>query len=353
MPVLAIGGVGLVVLIIALAALLMLMAGHIIHGITKGIFDFIPGIGGALSAGVSAFLGTVTKAAAPLYDRLVHPVAHWFWAYAMGPWHLAWNMVRSIADAKQWAVNAQQQAQAAQAAGTAAAATAQANAIAIANQNLGTAEQYADGAAAGAERYADQVGANAVTASRGLFDQAIGYTNTKYNDAVGVANTLHVADIGYANQVADDVRSEAVRLFGTAQGEITTLQDQVAGIPAEIAGTIQGVVPGLIGSALTGANVAAIPGIVAAVQALEAEATTCVEPLCDTVTPNAKQLGQLGSELKNLEGLFAVGALAALLVAAVEDPKGTANAIVDVTGWIPTLTVDLVDSVASAAGVVL
>jgi len=52
--------------------------------------------------------------------------------------------------------------------------------------------------------------------------------------------------------------------------------------------------------------------------------------------------------LKGLEGLAEAGLLTALLAAAVADPKAAATDVVDATGWLTTIGVDLADAVGAA-----
>jgi hypothetical protein len=321
MPVLAIGGIELVLFLIALAALLVVFTFHIWMRVVRDVLSQLPLIGGYVSGAVNSATNGVMGLWAPVYDKLVHPVAQWIWAYAMAPWHLAWHIVQSVADAKGWAVKAQQDAQGALASGLAAAAAAEALAVAHADALLGTAETYADNAAAGAEQYANVVGTNVLGAAEGLYNSSIAHADTLYNDAIGTADALYNAAIGYATQVGDDVRSEAVNLFGFAETGIRTLEGQVLGIPAEITGAIEGVVPAEIARALAAAGVASIPALLSRVATLEAEATRCLEPLCDTVTPQAPRLGNLGQFLQGLEDLAIEGIILALAAECLTNPS--------------------------------
>lgn len=351
MPVLLVGAFELVAFVVAIMALLLLIAGHHIIGILKSILGRVPLIGGYLGSIAVAWVTDAMKAYEAAYQEAVRPVAHFLWAIGVGVWHFAYNVVVTIEDAKTWATNAMAAAIAANNAiwpavqsGVASAFAAAQGLVASAYSSLAhLIDQTATNAAAGtaaaealAHSLADQVSSEAAT----LFGQAEAAATAQVQQAEALAQGL-----------ADSVQSEAVRLFGQAETAIGVLQQDVLGIPAEITGVIDGTVPGLI----TGAIAGAIPGILAQViprvAALEAEATTCLEPLCDTVTPNAKQLGDLGKLLKDLEGLAAAGALMGLLVAAVEAPAGTARVVVDATSWVDTLATDLVDVVGSAAGV--
>lgn len=334
MPFLAIAGIELVLFVVAMAGLLVLMAGHVPLRHLKGVFGLIPGIGGALAGGIDAFTGTVVRSLAPAYDKLVHPVAQWLWAYAMGPWHLAWNVVQSVIDAKQWAVRADQHAAAAEAAAEAFAAAT----VAGIQQDLQLAESAILGQMAAdlqsAEFYAAQAAAGAEAAAIGQIGDL---RTTLGQDVAGIDATINdrVATLnGTIAGVKSDVLSEANRLFGEAEAGVRALQGEVAGIPAEILGTIDQVVPGDIARALAAAGVAALPGLLSRTATLEAEATRCLEPLCDTITPNAGRLGNLGNLFHNLELLGVEAAILALgaeclthPAAVVEDVSSVVNAV--------------------------
>lgn len=79
---------------------------------------------------------------------------------------------------------------------------------------------------------------------------------------------------------------------------------------------------------------------------LATDVETCLDPLCDTVTPNAGQLGRLGGLLKGLEELGLVALLAAYIAEAVADPRAAATQTEDALGWTTGLAADLVDAVA-------
>ena len=128
----------------------------------------------------------------------------------------------------------------------------------------------------------------------------------------------------------------------TLHGQITNETARATGVESNI---LRFVIPTAIAGLATQVETQLAP--------IRTELQTCVEPLCDTVTPNAKSLGNLGKLLTDLTGLFEAGVLGALLVAAVKDPKDTAQAVVDVTGWMPKLGVDLVKVIDGALGNVL
>lgn len=210
----------------------------------------------------------------------------------------------------------------------------------------------------------------------------VGNTNILQSEITQTANSLS----GRITTVQNSLQGVINQDVNAIQARITTVQNSLQGVINQDVNAIQAritasqtalqnvinqdynILHGQITNGVstaesfaTGAIAGATPGIVAkavaAVQPQISKITTeiddCLEPLCDTVTPNASQLGKLGNLLKDLEGLFAAGALMALLVAAVEDPKGTATVVSDAMGWVEPLSLDLTKVVGDAAGVVL
>jgi len=62
-----------------------------------------------------------------------------------------------------------------------------------------------------------------------------------------------------------------------------------------------------------------------AINALKTETDECLKPLCDTVTPNAKSLGNLGHLLTGLSDAALWAALVALLAEAAHDPAAAVS----------------------------
>lgn len=353
MPVLLLFGIDLVPFFIAAAAMLALLAGHVFMQVLKTIADDAPFpvdiLAGAISGGLQKAMSLLIRP----FDLLVAPLARVIMSITAGVWNFLYQTVRAIADAKNWAVEAYRIGLQVEQNTTAAIGALDTRVTAELSNALAEVQSIEG-------NLANLVGTeinNAVQFALVPIEGAISDVQSEANRLFGTAEsdiaTAEAQAEAFAQGLADAVQSEAVRLFGTAEADITALQDQVLGIPAEIAGVVDQVVPADIAAALEAAGVLAIPGLLSQVAALEAEATECLEPLCDTVTPNANELGQLGKLLKDLEGLFAAGALMALLVAAVEDPKGTAGAVQDVMGWVTPLSLELVNVVGEAAGVVL
>ena len=353
MPVLAIGGVDLIVLLVGLAAILILTAAWVFFKPIAAVLRHVPFVGGTIANTVSRWLLDAIKAVAGSFDALVHGTAHLFWALGVGIWHLTYQTVQSLTHLTflaQWAGNIASQAL----------STASGVAAALPGEIAGAITQ--------AETFAEDQVTQAITGLNSVITADIAGVES---DLTGAINTLEQAlasglagaqdalnaglnalegDIAVAT---DQVLSEANTLFGEAEAAITTLGVDVAALPAEIEGTIPGIIDGIVPGIIAGAIPGILSQVIPRVTTLEGEFNECVEPLCDTVTPNAKQLGDLGKLLQGLEGLAEVGALMALLVAAVEDPKGTAGVVEETMGWVAPLSLDLVHAVGDAAGVVL
>jgi hypothetical protein len=303
MPFLAIGGVELVAILVAVSGLLVSFAGHMWMRYIKGVVGNAPGILAHLSPVIDIFSHPVQQALNSTYDQTAHPAAQGIWAGAMAPWHVAWHTNQAIANAKGWGVQGVQNA--AIATNVAAGAYLYADGVTAAAQAAAeaAARGYAGSAQANAERAA-QADAAAATAN------ANAYTNTQINTVdttiTGLNNTVVSNYDSLVNQITGvktDVLSEANRLFGQAETGIRTLQGEVAGIPAEITGAIDQIVPGDIAAALAAAGVAAIPGLLSRVGTLTAEVDGCLKPMCGPGNAWAQKLGHLGSLMQGLEEL--------------------------------------------------
>jgi hypothetical protein len=334
MPVLAIGALELVVFVAALMALLVLIAGNQILKLFHGVVSHAPWPVDWLAGGLEHYAQAAMEAMAAGLEDVVGGVAHWLWGLTVGLWHLVYQMVQTLADAKTWAVNAYQHATAALGA---------AEAFTVHQVNVLRAALNADVAAlqrtmaqdlSRAEAYAGAAAAGALATAQGLISDVQSEANRLFGQAEAAATAEVKAAEALATAQADAVQSEAVRLFGQAEAGIRTLEGDVAAIPGEITGAIDGSVPGMIDKALAAAGVGALAGLISQVGALAVEADTCLEPLCDTVTPNAKQLGNLGKFLKGLEGLAVEGIFLALAAEMLTHPDAVIEDMSSVIGAV-------------------
>lgn len=217
-------------------------------------------------------------------------------------------------------------------------------------------------------RHADALNAQAVSYAQGLYWSSIGHADSLYNaairytqalqaDAVGRATAQFNAamahsdglfndSIGYTNVQANEVRAQLAgvqasltSLVGT---DVTSLTKQIADTANKAEQEVRNAVAQAEQFATemsAGAGAAAVAKVVAQLQpqldALKTETTECLAPLCDTVTPNARQLGNLGKLLSGLADASLLGLLLALLAEAAHDPgRVVADAENDLAGIV-------------------
>lgn len=174
-------------------------------------------------------------------------------------------------------------------------------------------------------------------------------------DAANLASSLAAeratahAEAEWAAKIANDWGAYAV---ARADAQASSLTQQMAAETNTLHGEITNGVSqaeSFAAGAASAAGAAAVAQTLTQVQpqldAIKTETDQCLEPLCDTVTPNASQLGRLGNLLKLLEGLGLAGLLAALVGQAAVDPEGAANEVVGGFGWVSDLSVELVNAV--------
>lgn len=164
-----------------------------------------------------------------------------------------------------------------------------------------------------------------------------GQANATARDLSGLHNWIDtnlLPQVGATTALATQTADQLAQTTNTVEGQIGN--EATARVAAD-----QSIVNDVIPSAITGLATQ----VETELQPIRNELDTCVAPLCDTVTPNAKQLGKLGNLLKNLENLGIAAVLAALVGEAVADPDAASAQVIDVGGWAPTFAVELVDAV--------
>lgn len=331
MPLLGIGAVDLIGFLVALAAILAVGALWVFFQPLVGILNSVPipfvKLGDAISSGLEFAMKGIILA----YDAISHDVAHFLWTYGVGIWHVVYNLVRGVTQA-----------------------------LGLANQAVSAAGAVAaqlpvdiSGAISSANSYADGVLSTAEQAAAGLFDQAITREDALYNDAIGAVQTAEADAIGVAQGLyntaiatSEDLYNTAIAhadgLFNTATIDAENLYNQSVATAEGLFDTSITHADDLYNSAIAdlestvaglgvGAIAAEIAGVIPRVATLEAEAAECLEPLCETVTPNAPSLGRIGQFLTNLETLGIDAFIIALATEAVTDPQAV---VTDVTSVV-------------------
>jgi hypothetical protein len=134
-------------------------------------------------------------------------------------------------------------------------------------------------------------------------NEVLGQAEHLYNLAEGdIVNSLAEAKT-YANQVGNVVLGDAEHLYNLAEGDITN--QVAASIPTAVARAVAAVQP--------------------QISKIQTAVDDCLEPLCDTVTPQAPRLGRLGNLLQGLESLGVEALLIALAAECLTDPAAVAH----------------------------
>lgn len=325
MPVLLVGGVELVWLVVAVAAIVVLLAAYVLFQPIRYVFSKLPLVGGYVAGVVDRFLTDAIRAIAGAMDSSVHAVGHLIWAGSVGLWHLWYQTVRGIVQALQSAAHALTVAYQQGAAAIGWAQAAVNGALSAVRGWVNNAEAVAAGEVGAALNTAEGMVSQASAAADSLFATAEADIASVASDVVSEANTVLGEAEAFAAGLSDRVLSEANTLFGQAEaaleGAVAGIDSAVSGLAGQLSG-LEGEVAGIAG---TLGILAVIPALLSQVGALTTEADTCLKPLCDTVTPNAGQLGKMGRFLSGLETLGVDVVVAGLFAAAVADPVGLAR----------------------------
>jgi hypothetical protein len=320
MPLLGIGAVDLIAFVVALAVILAVGALYIFFIPITGLLRSVPLVGGQIADAINHGLKSAMVAVISTYDSLAHESAHFMWVLGVGIWHLIYNTVHSITSALGLAHSAIDTATGAAAALAPAISGAISSGISYADGVGATVLGEAQGLFNTAIFHADDLYnavegdltndfRSAVGTAEGLYNQSIAHADDLYNRAIGTAEQL-------ATQAAQDGIHEAETLYNTAVADITGVKDvlntEIDQLTAHL-DTVAGEIAGL-------ATVGALAGVLTQVEALTTEADTCLKPLCDTITPNAPRLGNLGNLFRNMETLGIDAVLVALAAEAVTNP---------------------------------
>jgi hypothetical protein len=321
--------IDLIPLMVAVAAFLMMAAGFIFYQPLKRIADDLPFPLNILADAITGGIGKAINALVRQWDTLMVPLAHALMMVAGPIWRFAYQVVTNIADLSAKLAHLSQEA-ATDAANAGAAA--EAYALGLANGLAGeiaSVEGELHGLEQGLVGDINALVGVALIPIEGAISDVQSEANRLFGAAeTDIANGVASAE-AFAQGLADSVQSEAVRLFGQAEDAIGTIEQEIVALPGQIEGVIPGVVEGLVPGIIAGA----IPGILAQVlprvTTLETEVAECLEPLCDTVTPQAPRLGNLGKLFQELEDLGIEALIIALAAECLTDPGAVAH---DITG---------------------
>jgi hypothetical protein len=330
-PLLVIAGVDIVALLVAIAVLLVLGAFWVFGTIIERVIGHVPIVGGAMGHVFTDYLSSVIQSVIGGFDALTHSVAHYFWAFGVGVWHLTYKLVQAIADAKSWAISAYAHASGlfgtaegdiTASLGQALAATAAAEAFAV-----NVAENLFSGVESDISGLLDTAEAFAVAQATTVLHDAEDLFNRAEADTAGILSTAEA----FAQSAASTVLDEAAHLYNEGIAYTNSVADVLNADIDAVIGEATSVAESAAAVAAAAAAAGVLAQVLPRVVALEAEAAECLAPLCDTITPNAGILGNLGSLLGLLGQAATWALLVELLVGAATDP---AAAVADLQSTI-------------------
>lgn len=196
----------------------------------------------------------------------------------------------------------------------------------------------------------------AVQNSQSLYFRSLGYTDQKTLAAIQQAQHLYNLSVWNSQSLFSQSMTHADQLFALAganlSGAVRSLTSDMAGLrnvlESEIGNallTAEGFATSAATSAAAGAAAKLATQLQPQLDQLKTETDTCLAPLCDEVTPNAKSLGKLGRNLTGFASLGVAGLLVGLVAEAIADPAAAADQITGALGWTDSVAVELVNAV--------
>lgn len=320
-----IGIVDFVFVLIALAALLLVGAGWVWGWLIVQLFGGISILGfHPFNALGNAIEGAMASIARPLIKRIV-AFGHAAWSIVMVLWRfvyvvtqvlggiairitaVAQNAISGLVSVRTYVDN-------------------QIKALALYTEGLfGLENQTIAGVESQLLTDISRAEAASNTFAQAMRDQAIAIEkadvgnlrNTLNGDVASLNQTLRSDVLNLSNTIANDVRT----INATITRDVTDLRQA----DATNLRTAENFATGLVSGLGIGTLRQTLTGLQSQVSKIATETTECLDPLCDTVTPQAPKLGNLGKYLKLLENLGVEAFFLALTIEAVRNPKAVAD----------------------------
>lgn len=144
-------------------------------------------------------------------------------------------------------------------------------------------------------------------------------------------NGLNVPDLSGLQTQINHIQTDLTNAINSLNTTInTTIPNDVADLTTKINAGVQtseNFATGLVSGLGIGGIVQTLTSLSGQVSKITTETAECLDPLCNTVTPNAKRLGHLGDLLKGLEDLGIEAILIALAAECLTDPGAVVNDI--------------------------
>ena len=332
---LAVGALDLVGVAIALALLLVMWAGWVFLALVGKVTSNIPIIGGALSSGLDFISGLWKRGTMNLIQGSVHYLEH-LAKLAWSVVQVVWRFVYLTAAIIQTLIRHLDLFSQSNQSGLAALQAREDffihNLLVQEETDVANLQANMNNDLAAAETFAELRVQNVLAQATSLVNEV------QARESIDVA-ALQSNINQVSNQLTDNLATVAHDLQTNLNNDFNGLTENLA----TVANNLQANMNQDLATAeqfATNSVTNASPGIIAAAVAqlaprlakIETETAECLDPLCDTVTPQAKRLGNLGKNFANLELLGIEALIIALAVECMTDPAGIAHDLETVIG---------------------
>lgn len=336
----------LVALVIAGACVLLVMGGWVVGWLISQL------LGGIGILGIYPFKslgddiqGVMLTIAQPLI-RFMKPAGHTLWSMAVTTWRFVYVVTTVMGSLALRITGVSQQSQD----GLAQLRAQEQSDVQILDAFIENAQQEITDNAIFAQTYTDTRVDNIYNQLTREDIQRVGAETTR---AAGVENGLQTQlnnDIaGVRTTITNDINTVNTRITNSVNTINATIRRDVNSLTQADATnlkTAENFATGLVSGLGLGTLRSTVTALQTQVSKIATETTECLDPLCDTVTPQAKRLGHLGNLFQGLEDLAIEALIVALAAECITDPQTVVSdldtVITDVGGPIITGVRDLI-----------
>ena len=322
-----IGIVDFVFVLIAAACLLLVGAGWVWGWLIVQLFGGISILGFHPFASLgNAIEGAMASIARPLISRVV-AFGHAAWSLVMVLWRFVYVVTVGLGGLALRITGVSQDSQSGLAS-VRAYVDSQISALVLYTEGLfGIENQKIATAEAEAAQEAAQATATSIAFTQAEVAGANAHSDQLFNRAeADIGTNLRTAEnfaVAQANAVRTTLNADVSTINATITRDVTDLRQA----DATNLRTAENFATGLVNGLGVGALRQTVTALQSELNQVKTETTECLDPLCNTVTPQAKRLGNLGKWFQDLEALAAAALLIAIAEEAVHDPGGVAHDI--------------------------
>lgn len=321
-------GFDLVLVVGGVMIMLLLFAGFYIADLLARIVKPLPIVGGPLYNLLHNGLAGTLKTLSALWDPALYVLARMLWFSVQWIWQAMFSLASGTANAKKSALNAYNRAM-----------QAERNSylqLQAATQRIEQAQQAEITSLEGLvgnlyvleEQHLAQVEAGFSTSLNQNYAANNAYTDYRISQLPSATAPDLTNQVNALQSEITQLQGREAGDFAKAEADISAANQLMMQVTNQVQANDQAYTDKVGAAAEAGAITSVLTQLAPFISKTTTELTECLDPLCNTVTPNAKRLGHLGDLLKGLEDLAVEALLVALAVEAVRDPAGVAHEIV-------------------------